>query len=206
MGTTTARGVPQPAGPDSNDAALWLQRLAAWVNDRPGIATLSTTQRNALAPAEVWAGRVIWNTTAGRHERYDGSSWVGLDARTRFVTATRSSSAPYDNYTGVATLLGATWPSAPAGAYLLHSTVALAGLGTVTGAYAKFTVGAITLAADVRLDLVDHVYVTHTHVHPYLHAGGNLAFVMQHDVGGQTASIWNNNASRATIQYLGQTA
>lgn len=75
--TTLSRGAQHPEASDGNNAPLWLQRLAQWVNDRPGVATLTTTQRNALTGVDLWAGRVIFNTTLKRLEIYTGSAWTG---------------------------------------------------------------------------------------------------------------------------------
>lgn len=73
---TTPKGAPYPDGSglvtDGNEA---MQALAEWVDGRPGIATLTTAERNALAGAQLWTGRVIYNTTASRHEQWDGSAW-----------------------------------------------------------------------------------------------------------------------------------
>lgn len=73
---TTARGAPYPEASDANDYPGRMHDLATWANDRPGIATLTTTQRNALSGAELWAGRHIWNSTTGRLEFYNGTLWL----------------------------------------------------------------------------------------------------------------------------------
>ena len=36
---------------------------------------LTTTQRNAITPAAVAAGAIIFNSSTGKHQGYDGSSW-----------------------------------------------------------------------------------------------------------------------------------
>lgn len=73
---TTSRGAPYPDTTDGNNAPADLEALADWVNDRPGIATVTTTQRNALSGVDLWAGRHVWNTTTGRVEYYTGSTWL----------------------------------------------------------------------------------------------------------------------------------
>jgi hypothetical protein len=77
---TKSRGAPYPLGTDPNDAAGWINQLATWVNDRPGVAALTTTQRNALTGVELWDGRVILNTTLDRFQRYDLglTTWVSI--------------------------------------------------------------------------------------------------------------------------------
>lgn len=67
---TTTRGVPFPATSDNNATVTWLSSMATWVNDAPGIATLTTTQRDALSGGALWTGRVIYNTTLKQFEYY----------------------------------------------------------------------------------------------------------------------------------------
>ena len=77
MPGTTAKGVPYPLG---TDAAATLdttgESLADWVDARPGVATVTTAQRNALTGAGLWQGRTVWNSSVGRLEVYDGVNWV----------------------------------------------------------------------------------------------------------------------------------
>lgn len=75
---TTAKGYPYPAAGVSNNVPGDVQLLAQAVDDNPGIASLSTVQRDALAGANRWTGRIIWNTTSLAHERWTGSAWVPL--------------------------------------------------------------------------------------------------------------------------------
>lgn len=78
--STTTRGVPFPLGSDPNDAQSWLQQLATWVNDAPGVAALTTTAKNALSGAARWDGRVVLDTTLDRLFRWDAgtSTWIQL--------------------------------------------------------------------------------------------------------------------------------
>jgi hypothetical protein len=75
---TKSRGAPYPLGTDANNTAADIDALAGWVNDRPGIAQVTTTQRNALAGVELWDGRVVANTTTDRLNRYDAgtATWI----------------------------------------------------------------------------------------------------------------------------------
>ena len=73
---TTTKGVPYPTPGDPDDVPADLYALAAWVDAQPGIATLTTTARDALAGAELWEGRVIYNDTTNRLEQYDGAAWT----------------------------------------------------------------------------------------------------------------------------------
>lgn len=78
MPATTTRGVPYPEATDNNNTPADLQALAEWVDAAPGIAVVTTTQRDALL---VWVGRHVWNTTTGQLERWNGAAWVpGVDA------------------------------------------------------------------------------------------------------------------------------
>lgn len=79
MPGTTAKGVPYAQG---GDAAATIddtmQALANVVDARPGVSPLTTAQRDALAGADLWDGRVIWNKTTARLERYilGTNTWV----------------------------------------------------------------------------------------------------------------------------------
>lgn len=79
---TTDRGVPYPTPGDPDDVPADLYALAAWVNARPGIATMNATERDALTGADLWDGRVIYNTTTSRHEGWEAgtSSWRAVVA------------------------------------------------------------------------------------------------------------------------------
>lgn len=77
---TKSRGAPYPLGTDANNTAADIEALAGWVNDRPGVAALTTTQRNALTGVELWDGRAILNTTLDKFQRYDAGlvTWVTI--------------------------------------------------------------------------------------------------------------------------------
>lgn len=68
MTTYKSKGVPVPEPSDQNDPPAYVGALADWVNDRPGIQSMTTTQRDALTGANLWAGRTIFNTTTQRLE------------------------------------------------------------------------------------------------------------------------------------------
>lgn len=77
---TKTRGAPHPLGSDANDTAGWLDQLAAWVNDRPGVAALTTTQRNALTGVDRWDGKLVLDTTLDRLFRWDAgtTTWIQI--------------------------------------------------------------------------------------------------------------------------------
>lgn len=52
--------------------------LAASTELRNQVVPMTETQRNNLAGAELWNGRLILNTTSSRIDRYDGSDWVAM--------------------------------------------------------------------------------------------------------------------------------
>jgi hypothetical protein len=72
---TTAKGYPYPVAGDNNNVPADIQALATYVDARPGVSPLTTAQRDALAGVDLWNGRVIWNTTTGQLERYNGATW-----------------------------------------------------------------------------------------------------------------------------------
>lgn len=80
MGTTT-KGAPYPNLTDAPNGPAALQALAQWVNDRPGISTFTYAQINALAGADLWIGRVVWQSDTGSARplpgayEYDGADW-----------------------------------------------------------------------------------------------------------------------------------
>lgn len=48
--------------------------LTTWINLHPGVSVETTTSRNALAGADLWDGRIIWNQTTLQLEKYDTGS------------------------------------------------------------------------------------------------------------------------------------
>lgn len=141
---TTTKGYRYPVGADPVNVPLDIQRLAEDVDASPGIAVLTTAQRNALAGGSLWAGRMIFNSSLGYHETYNGAQWQEqLDA----------------DHTAAAD---------PHGQYVLESTAgAASGLGTLDANSrqpiaqhprrpyrATAASGALTVAAD-RFGVVD---------------------------------------------------
>ncbi|MCA1781988.1 MAG: hypothetical protein ABR616_05760 [Dermatophilaceae bacterium] len=86
---TTTKGVPYVESPDAladyPDVSL---ALATLLDGRPGVASLTTTQRDALTGADLWVGRTIYSTTNGRLEFYNGSVWGPVDAPSSDGTST----------------------------------------------------------------------------------------------------------------------
>lgn len=76
----TDRGAPFPFPSDPNNAPHWIEQLAEWVSQRPGVAVLTTAERNDLEPPDLWNGRVIVNTTTDQVERWieADEEWVNV--------------------------------------------------------------------------------------------------------------------------------
>lgn len=74
----TTKGFPYPIDTDAADVPSDVQLLAEAVDANPGIASLSQSQIDALTTAQKWAGRIVWNQTANRHERSTGSTFEPL--------------------------------------------------------------------------------------------------------------------------------
>lgn len=79
MPTTTTKGVPYPLGGDAASSLdTTIQTLAEWVDARPGIAQLTTVAKNALAGANRWEGRVVYDTDLDALQMWTGAAWVGM--------------------------------------------------------------------------------------------------------------------------------
>lgn len=79
MPSTTPKGVPYAVGTDAaSDLDTITQSLAEWVDARPGTASMTTVQRNALSGASLWVGRVIYNEDSKTIQSYDGVAWNGI--------------------------------------------------------------------------------------------------------------------------------
>lgn len=84
MALTTAKGYPYPEGTDpAENLDLYIQQLAEAVDASPGIKTYTTVQRDALAAPQKWAGRIIWNSDVGIHQRWTGAAWVAINLPTQ---------------------------------------------------------------------------------------------------------------------------
>ena len=71
---TTPKGLPYPASSAPVDVPADIAALANKVDAFQGPFT--TTQRDGLSAAEKWVGRLIWNSTTARVERWTGSAWI----------------------------------------------------------------------------------------------------------------------------------
>lgn len=69
MSTSTSKGIPVPENDvDSFDLERDIGAIAEWVDDRPGVGSHTTTERNGLGAPDLWPGKVIFNTTTQKLE------------------------------------------------------------------------------------------------------------------------------------------
>lgn len=96
---TKTRGAPYPLGSDPNDAAGWLNSLAQWVDDRPGVAALTTTARNALTGVDRWDGKLVLDTTLDRLFRWDAgtTTWIQIADASEIQALLATSGTPAAN-------------------------------------------------------------------------------------------------------------
>ena len=85
---TTTKGFPYPQGADAVDVAGDLQALAEAVDDMPGVQSYTSTQINALTSGEKWAGRVVYNSTSGKLQVSNGSTFSDVDTTVALASTT----------------------------------------------------------------------------------------------------------------------
>lgn len=88
MPDTTAKGFPYPEGPDAVDVAGDIQALAEAVDDMPGVQSYTSTEIAGLAVGEKWAGRIVWNSTAGKLQVSNGSTFSDVDTSVALASST----------------------------------------------------------------------------------------------------------------------
>lgn len=123
----------------------------------------------------------------------------------RFATFQRALGTGSDSYASAAftVLIVGTWTAAPAGDYLIHSTMLIAGSADIGGNLEVRVNGAVISQPNHRAD-VTPVATTLTNVHSYTHAAaGDLAIDVRHSVSTGSATIYNAS-SKAVVQYLGR--
>jgi hypothetical protein len=75
MADSTARGVPIPTATDPSDIQTAIGPVANWLNNNPGVATLTAAVRTGLTGAAAWAGRTIFETDTGRLMLNTAAGW-----------------------------------------------------------------------------------------------------------------------------------
>lgn len=88
MADTTTKGFPYPEGPDPVDVAGDIQALAEAVDDMPGVQSYTGTQIAGLATGAKWAGRVVWNSTTGKLQVSNGSTFSDVDTSVALSSST----------------------------------------------------------------------------------------------------------------------
>lgn len=89
---TDVLAIPFPEGGDSFSTAV-IQSLAERVDEAPGIESLTSAEIAALASAQKPAGRVVWNSTTGKVQVSNGTSFVDADAAAIAAAAAAQSTA-----------------------------------------------------------------------------------------------------------------
>lgn len=145
---TQSRGAPYPLGTDANNTAADIQALSLWVNERPGVTPVTTTQRNAMTGIELWDGRVVLNTTLDKFQRYDSGlvTWVSIadESQVAALLATTGTPAAIGTasrgVSGAAARADHVHPDPPYQSYTptwtASSTALSLGNGTLVGTYA----------------------------------------------------------------------
>lgn len=82
MADTTTKGFPYPEGPDPVDVAGDIQALAEAVDAMPGVRSYTATEIAGLTAGQKWAGRVVYNSTSGRLQVSNGSTFADVDSTT----------------------------------------------------------------------------------------------------------------------------
>lgn len=80
-GTTTKGLLPYPTSSDNNDTPADMLALATRLDAILGVEALTTVARDALAAAQKWDGRVIFNSTLRVHQSWDNTNSVWIPVR-----------------------------------------------------------------------------------------------------------------------------
>lgn len=71
---TTKGQIPLPDGAEPNNVPLHLLNIANRIDAILGVEPFTTAQRDALAAAQKWDGRIIWNSTVVEHQGWNATS------------------------------------------------------------------------------------------------------------------------------------
>lgn len=72
---STPLGYPYFEGTDSPAGHTQQQTLAEFLDANPGIGSFTQAQIDAFTTAQKKAGRVVYNSTTGKLQRSNGSTW-----------------------------------------------------------------------------------------------------------------------------------
>lgn len=113
MPSSTAKGAPYPVGTDNAaDLDVIVQDLAQWVDEHPGVTPMTTAARDALTGADLWPGRMIYNTTTGKYQSYTGTTWgedIGGIPGAGVKALFRQATAPTQMPDGTPLVPGVVW-------------------------------------------------------------------------------------------------
>lgn len=166
MPGATGKGVPYSVGGDlASTIDTTMQTLAEWVDLAPGTSILTTAERDALAGATRWTGRVIYNSTTAQHEKWNGAAWTALagDAATLGGIARAAYMENANHTKAVHDALGinaATLGGLASSAFLLQSLADAAGdiaVATAADTWARKAKGADGTVLGVEAGVVDWI-------------------------------------------------
>lgn len=75
---STALGYPYFEGSDSPAGHSQQQTLAEFLDANPGVGSFTQTQISGFTTAQKRAGRVVFNSTTGKLQKSNGSTWSNV--------------------------------------------------------------------------------------------------------------------------------
>lgn len=93
---STPLGYPYFEGTDSPAGHTQQQTLAEFLDANPGIGSFTQSQIDAFTTAQKKAGRVVYNSTTGKFQRSNGSTWENFADRIYISTTEPSGFAVGD--------------------------------------------------------------------------------------------------------------
>lgn len=152
--STTIAGLPYPTAGDSVNVAGDIQSLAAAV-DGTTVRKLTQVQIDALSGAQKPAGLLVFNSTAGKLQISDGSTFADVGPRYAPQRVTRTSNA------GLGTVLTASSITA-------DGTTSFRVSWSIPGVYANAAGDVVTLQCKAGSTVIAQTYV-------YVAVGSNTA-------------------------------
>lgn len=175
--------------------------LNGYLMDQAVMRFASASARAAAIPSPS-QGMVTYLDSTKRVEHHDGTAWRDATAEPQWSVLVQRPGTTFDSYSGRASLLAATWESAPAGEYLIDVTLATqANAPTAGEAYIVVNGTTLTKAntrADTPADAMGYNLIRVRHVH----TGGDLAVTFDH-LPNATVNVYNSN-TQMTLQFLGR--
>lgn len=91
---TVTRGYDGTTAVAHQEGALVEHTVAAIDYREAGIPRITTAQRDGLAGADLWTGRVIYNTDTSKLQIHIGGAWINVGPRTGAIEAFGGTTAP----------------------------------------------------------------------------------------------------------------